>query len=556
MLQSVQKGSASLRGFGLVLALNLGAAAALSAAPHYTEVTREAGIDFVHHNGAGGRKYVIETVGPGCAFFDYNGDGRLDIYLVDGAEVPGTRLPEKPMSRLYRNLGQGRFEDATLEVGVGSTRYGMGCAAADYDNDGDQDLFVSNFGPDVLYRNDGGRFADVTARAGVGDSLWSSSCAFADVDNDGLLDLYVANYHNFSYQNHKLCAEGGSGLQLYCGPESFDGVRDFLYHNNGDGTFKDITAQAGLLNTTGKELGVVFGDVDRDGDQDLYLANDKTANLLYLNDGRGNFEENALLAGVAYNGDGKVSAGMGVDMGDHNQDGWLDLFVTNFQWETNTLYHNNGDGTFVDHTYEANLGKDSLPYLSWGTRIFDFDNDGDRDIFVASGHLESDVERYENATFRQLNQLFVNGGDHRFELERRIEGTGLAIKKVSRGAAFGDYDDDGDVDILVANCADTPDLLRNDGGNENNWLRVRLQGTRSNRDGIGAIVEVYSGGLYQMDLVRSGASFLSQSDLRLSFGLGGRAAAERVKVTWPSGLVEEVKNVPANRDLTLVEGKN
>lgn len=540
----------------LVLVLALWPLSALQAAPRYTEVTREAGLDFVHHNGAGGRKYVIETVGPGCAFFDYDGDGHLDIYLVDGAETPGTVLPGKPMHRLYHNQGNGHFADVTAATGAGNTGYGMGCAAADYDNDGDQDLFVSNFGPDALYRNDGGRFTEVTARAGVSDTLWSSSCAFADVDNDGLLDLYVANYHNFSYTNHKVCAEGGSGLQLYCGPESFDGVRDFLYHNEGDGIFRDVTAQVGLLNTTGKELGVVFGDVDRDGDQDLYLANDKTANLLYLNDGKGHFEENALLAGVAYNGDGKVSAGMGVDMADYDDDGWLDLFVTNFQWETNTLYRNNGDDTFVDQTYDANLGKDSIPYLKWGTRIFDFDNDGDRDIFVASGHLESDVEKYENTTFRQLNQLFVNDGSNRFDLEREVVGTGLDIKKVSRGAAFGDYDDDGDVDILVANCADTPDLLRNDGGNENNYLRVKLQGTRSNRDGIGGIVEVFSGTLHQLDLVRSGASFLSQSDLRLSFGLGHRTVVDRLKVTWPNGLVEELKNIPINRDLTLVEGSN
>jgi hypothetical protein len=517
-------------------------------------VTREAGIDFVHHNGAGGRKYVIETVGPGCAFFDYDGDGHLDIYLIDGGEVPGTKLPEKPMHRLYRNQGNGRFADVTAATGLGNTGYGMGCAAADYDNDGDLDVFVSNFGPDALYRNDGGRFADVTARAGVSDSLWSSSCAFADVDNDGLLDLYVANYHDFSYTNHKVCAEGGSGLQLYCGPESFNGVRDFLYHNEGEGVFRDITAPAGLLNTTGKELGVVFGDVDRDGDQDLYLANDKTANFLYLNDGKGKFTEGALMAGVAYNGDGDVQAGMGVDMCDYNHDGWPDLFVTNFQWETNTLYRNNGDGTFTDQTYDANLGSNSIPYLKWGTRIFDFDNDGDRDIFVASGHLESDVEKYENTTFPQLNQLFVNDGNNRFELERQVAGTGLAIKKVSRGAAFGDYDDDGDVDILVANCADSPDLLRNDGGKENNWLRIRLQGTRSNRDGIGASVEVFSGDLYQLDQVRSGASYLSQSDLRLSFGLGTHPMADRIRITWPSGLVEEVKYIRANQDLTLIEG--
>lgn len=534
--------------------MTLWAFSASQAVPRYTEVSREAGIDFVHHNGAGGRKYPNETIGPGCAFFDYDGDGHLDIYLVDGAEVPGTHLPEKPINKLYHNQGKGHFADVTLDAGVGDTGYGMGCAAADYDNDGDQDLFVSNFGPDVLYRNDGGRFAEVTARAGVSDTLWSSSCAFADVDNDGLLDLYVANYHDFSYANHKVCAEGGSGLQLYCGPESFNGVRDFLYHNEGDGIFKDLTAQVGLLNPTGKELGVVFGDVDRDGDQDLYLANDRTANFLYLNDGKGHFEENALLAGAAYGSDGDLHSGMGVDMGDFDNDGWPDLFVTNFQWETNTLYHNLGDGTFVDQTSEAGLGKDSIPYLSWGTRIFDFDNDGDRDIFVASGHLESDVEIYQNTSFPQLNQLFVNDGHGRFELERQVAGTGLTIKKVSRGAAFGDYDDDGDVDILVANCADSPDLLRNDGGNENNYLRLKLRGTRGNRDGIGASVEVFSGDLYQLDQVRSGASYLSQSDLRLSFGLGQRRTADRIRITWPSGLVQELENVAANQEFTLVEG--
>ena len=387
----------------------------LGAESHFTEVTREAGIDFVHVNGAGGRKYTNETIGPGCAFFDYDNDGRLDIYLVNGGEVPGTQLPEKPADKLYRNQGDGTFADVTQATGTGDTGYGMGCAAADYDNDGDLDLYLSNFGPDVLYRNDGGRFADVARQAGVSDTLWSSSCAFADVDNDGLVELYVANYHDFSYANHKVCAEGGSGLHLYCGPEAFNGVRDFLYHNNGDGTFADITERAGLLNPTGKELGVVFGDVDRDGDQDLYLANDKTANFLYINDGRGRFEEVGLLAGVAYNGDGDAQSGMGVDMGDYDNDGWPDLFVTNFQWDTNTLYHNNGDNTFTDRTFEANLGKDSIPYLSWGTRFFDFDNDGDRDIFVASGHLESDVERaYENTTFPQLNQLFVNDGRGRF----------------------------------------------------------------------------------------------------------------------------------------------
>ncbi len=528
--------------------------------PRFADVTKEAGIDFVHVNGANGRKYVIETVGPGGGFLDYDSDGDLDIYLINGAEVRGTQLPEKPTNRLYRNEGNGRFADVTAATGTGDTGYGMGCAAADIDNDGDLDFYVTNFGTNVLYRNDGpwpgGRFADISARAGVDDERWGSSCAFADVDRDGYVDLYVANYHDFSYANHRTCSEGGSGIELYCGPEAFNGVRDVLYRNNGDGTFANITETTGLLNAEGKELGVVFGDVDLDGDPDLYLANDKTANFLFVNDGQGRFEEVGLLAGAAYNEDGDVEAGMGVDMGDFNGDKWPDLFVTNFQWETNTLYHNLGDGTFADETFIRGLGKASIPFLSWGTRFVDFDNDGDRDIFIANGHLESEVESYENTTFAQRNQLFLSDGQGRFEEFKKVEGTALAIRKVSRGTAFGDYDNDGDMDILVANCADATTLMRNDGGNQNNWLRVRLRGTRSNGAAIGARVELVSGALELVDEVRSGAGYLSQSDLRLFFGLGARQQVDRLKVFWPSGLVEEVEGISANQEIILIEGQN
>ena len=367
----------------------------LYANPRFHDATQEAGIDFVHVNGANGQKFVIETVGPGGGFFDYDGDGRLDIYLINGAAVPGTEYDPAPQNALYRNRGDGTFADVTSSAQVGDTGYGMGCAVGDYDNDGALDLYVTNFGANVLYRNEGdGTFADVTVAAQVGDEGWGASAAFADIDRDGFVDLYVGNYHNFSYANHRVCAEGGSGLQLYCGPEAFDGVTDVLYRNEGDGTFADITVAAGLGSAEGKELGVVFGDVDLDGDPDLYLANDKTLNFLYLNDGTGYFAEEALLSGVAYNEDGDVEAGMGVDIGDYDNDGDPDLFVTNFQWETNTLYKNLGDGTFVDETFLAGLGKGSIAYLAWGTRFFDADNDGDRDLFIANGHLESDVEQY------------------------------------------------------------------------------------------------------------------------------------------------------------------
>ena len=525
----------------------------LYANPRFHDATQEAGIDFVHVNGANGQKFVIETVGPGGGFFDYDGDGRLDIYLINGAAVPGTEYDPAPQNALYRNRGDGTFADVTSSAQVGDTGYGMGCAVGDYDNDGALDLYVTNFGANVLYRNEGdGTFADVTVAAQVGDEGWGASAAFADIDRDGFVDLYVGNYHNFSYANHRVCAEGGSGLQIYCGPEAFDGVTDVLYRNEGDGTFADITVAAGLGSAEGKELGVVFGDVDLDGDPDLYLANDKTLNFLYLNDGTGYFAEEALLSGVAYNEDGDVEAGMGVDMGDYDNDGDPDLFVTNFQWETNTLYKNLGDGTFVDETFLAGLGKGSIAYLAWGTRFFDADNDGDRDLFIANGHLESDVEQYENATFPQRNQLFLNAGAGRFE-EYAEDGGALSLKRVSRGAAFGDYDYDGDIDVLVANVAAHPTLMRNDGAS-GHWVRLRLEGRDSNRAGIGARVEVTSGGQVQTDEVRSGASFLSQSDLRLHFGLGTATSIERVVVYWPSGRVEEYADLGVNQEHLLVEG--
>ena len=542
----------------LVIALDIFTSA--NDAVRFTDVIQESGIDFTHVNGAYGAKYAIETIGPGAGFLDYDGDGDLDIYLLNGGKVPGAELQKDPVNRLYRNEGDGRFTDVTDATGTGDTGYGMGCAVADIDNDGDLDLYITNFGANVLYRNDGpwpgGRFSDITARAGVGDEYWGSSSAFADVDRDGYVDLYAANYHDFSFANHKVCSEGGSDLQLYCGPEAFNGVRDVLYRNLGDGIFADITAAAGLLNTEGRELGVVFGDVDRDGDPDLYLANDRKLNFLFVNNGRGRFAEDGLLAGAAYNEDGEVEAGMGVDMGDFDNDTWPDLFVTNFQWETNTLYRNLGDGTFTDQTFAADLGKNSIAYLAWGTQFCDFDNDGDRDIFIANGHLESDVELYQNATFAQRNQLFLNNGRGAFEEVEDVEGTALAVRKVSRGAAFGDYDNDGDVDILVANCADTPTLMRNDGDSRNNWLRLRLQGRRSNRAAIGARVELLSDSLRLVDEVRTGASYLSQSDLRLSFGLGIRQKVDRLTVFWPSGLVEVVEPLPVNREITLIEGEH
>ena len=524
--------------------------------PLFTDVTSQSGIDFRHTNGAGGSKFVIETVGPGVGFFDYDSDGFLDIYLINGAATPGREYEITPQNALYRNLRDGGFSDVTDASKTGDEGYGMGVAAGDYDNDGNIDIYLGNFGANVLYRNIGdGTFEDVSISAGVVDRRWTTSCAFSDVDRDGFVDLYAANYHDFSYTNHRVCSEGGSGLQLYCGPEAFDGIGDVLYRNLGNGKFVDVTESSGLLREDGKELGVVFGDVDMDGDSDLYLANDKTLNFLFLNSGDGNFSEVGLISGASYNEDGDVEAGMGVDMGDYDNDLSPDLFVTNFQWETNTLYRNLGDGTFLDETYIAGLGKGSIPYLSWGTRFCDFNNDGHRDIFIANGHLESDVEIYENATFAQRNQLFLNEGDGHFQ-EFFAQNGALTIEKVSRGAAFGDYDVDGDIDVLVANINDSPTLMRNDTEAKNHWIRLQLIGSESNKSAIGARAEVYSGGLMQTDEVRSGASFLSQSAMLLHFGLGSSDTLDKVVVFWPSGVVDTLRRLSVDKIVVVSEGSS
>ncbi len=540
----------------MALAISLSGSGVGAGTPVFTDVTVESGIDFVHTNGATGRKYVIETVGPGAAFLDVDADGDLDVYLLNGAPTgPGAVPSPQLVNRMYRNSGAGTFVDRTAGSGLGDDGYGMGSCAADVDNDGDLDVYVTNFGPNRYYENDlpAGRFVDRTAAAAVGDSAFSTGCAFADVDADGFVDLYVANYHDFSYANHKLCAEGGSGLQLYCGPESFNGVRDHLFRNQADGTFTDETEARGLLSTDGKELGVVFGDIDLDGDPDLYLANDKTLNFLYLNKGGGHFDETGLLAGVAYNEDGDVEAGMGVHLADYDGDMLPDLLVTNFQWETNTLYRNVGGATFLDETFNAGFGKSSIPYLSWGTQFFDVDNDGDRDAFIASGHLESDVEIYENTTFAQRNQLFLNDGSGRFEEITPIQGSALDERQVSRGAAFGDYDDDGDIDILVANVSERPQLLRNDTVGAGHWLRLRLEGTRSNHSAIGARVTLKAGSQQASAEVATGGSYLSQSDLRLHFGFGSATVVDSVSVSWPSGVVQVLTHVAVDQQHVIRE---
>ena len=518
----------------------------------FVDVTTEAGISFTHVNGTSDRKFYLETMGSGAAFLDYDNDGDLDLYIVNGAPLPGFEAASPPANTLYRNNGNGMFTDVTAAAGVGDASYGMGCVAADYDNDDDSDLYVTNFGENLLYRNNGdGTFTDVTTHAGVGNGeKWSSSCAFVDYDHDGNLDLYVVNYLDYDIAKDRDWYDP-RGRRIYANPQVYEGVSDTLYRNSGDGTFTDVTRQAGVYNNEGKGLGVTCGDYDNDGRIDIYVANDTTPNFLYRNVGNGRLVDIAPFAGAAYNEHGVAEGGMGVDFGDYNNDGALDIFVTNFSNETNTLYHNTADGALIDFTNIVGLGELSFLKLAFGTKFFDANNDGALDLFIANGHLyptESDALEYA-----QTDQLFINTGEGAFADASEGSGEYFSTKKVGRGAAFGDYDNDGDTDIFVVNLNKEGALLRNEGGNKHNWLMIKTVGTKSNRDGIGARVEVVTRSHSQMRQVQAGSSYLSGHDLRLLFGLGAETKAVMVKIIWPSGAEQTLTNVEANQLLIITE---
>ena len=525
----------------------------LSAEPaiHFTDVTDIAGIHFTHTNGASGEFHLPETLGSGGAFLDYDNDGYLDLYLVNSAAP----------SVLYRNNGDETFMDITASAGVSNQgSYGHGVACGDYDNDGYVDIYITNFGANRLYHNNGnGTFTDVTADSGTRDARWSSSATFVDYNRDGDLDLYVVNYVNYKLDGSApTCFENPTfgateKVRGYCHPKHFEGAPDRLYRNNGDGTFTDVTVAANVRDPggmfLGKGLGVVAADFNADGNPDLYVANDDTPNYLFYNKGDGTFGEIAILAGCAYSADGIAQAGMGVDAGDYNGDGHLDIFVTNFSYETNTLYRNNGDGTFTDVSYKARLGEESYLLLGFGTGFFDADNDGHLDIFVANGHIFPNVERTTDViSYKQPNQLFWNQGDGTFAEVRLAE-----QHAVSRGTLFGDYDNDGDIDVLVTQLNDKVTLLRNESGTHNNWFRLKLVGTRSNRDSIGARVTLTLGGESQTREVHVGYSYLSSNDPRLLFGLGDRTVVDRLHIRWQSGTVQILENLAANQEFVVPE---
>jgi hypothetical protein len=529
-----------------------------NAFPSFVDVAGQLGITLMNICGGTTKDYIVEGNGNGAAFFDYDNDGDMDVLITNGSTLEDYKKGGSPMAALYRNDG-GRFVDVTLQAGLTKNGWAMGVCVADYDNDGHEDFYITAYGANVLYRNNGdGTFQDVTARAKVGDSRWGTNCAFGDYDRDGKVDLYVANYMTF---DEKTIPRRGKSekcrylsLDVFCGPQGLPGESDVLYHNNGDGTFTDVTAKAGIKDPGYYGFGVVFSDFDNDGWPDIYVANDGNPNFLFHNNRNGTFTEMGLLSGTALNEAGRPQSGMGVAVGDYDGNGYFDIFVTNFAGDTNTLYQNMGKSLFVDSTAAAGLGEVSLAYLGWGTGFVDFDNDGLLDIFVANGHVYPEVDGANAGQhYAQRKEIYRNIGNGMFkEIARDLQGD-LLVPKSARGAAFGDYDNDGDIDVLTINMNDRPSLYRNDGENRNHWIGFQLEGTRSNRDAIGARIEIDSGGKTQASEVRSGGSYLSHNDMRVHFGLGAQTRVDRVRIRWPNGNTEELKDLQADRYVKVRE---
>ena len=534
-------------------------AAPLGEFPSFVDVAAKVGITLMNIHGDAAKDYILEANGNGAAFFDYDNDGDVDVLIVNGSTLKQYKNGGDPMVALYRN-DNGRFTDVTGGAGLRKQGWGMGACVADYDNDGNSDLYITAYGANALYHNSGdGTFTDVTAKARVGDPRWSTGCAFADYDRDGFVDLYVANYVNFDEKTVR--ARGSNdlcrymGADVFCGPVGLTGQPDALYHNNGDGTFTDVTDKAGIRDPNYYGFGVLFSDFDNDGWPDIYVANDSQPNLLFHNNKNGTFSEIGLISGSALNEAGRAQSGMGVAAGDYDGNGYLDIFVTNFARDTNTLYKNIGNMFFIDTTVAAGLGEISLPYLGWGANLADFDNDGRLDIFVANGHVYPQVDSLKvGQTYLQRKELYRNMGNGKFEEIARSSADFLT-RKSSRGSAVGDFDNDGNLDVLVVNLNDRPSLYKNDGGNKNHWIGFHLEGTRSNRNAIGARIEIEAGGRKQVGEVRSGGSYLSQDDLRIHFGLGEATKVDRVRIRWPNGNTQDFGDFETDRYVTIRESK-
>ncbi len=526
----------------------------------FVDVAAQAGVEpEIVYGGVERKKYILESSGTGVAIFDYDGDGRPDIFFVNGARLD--LPPEKaPSNLLYRNLGDWKFEDVTAKAGLRQTGWGQAACVGDFDNDGWTDLNVTYYGGNRLYRNRGdGSFEEVAKTAGVETAeRWNAGCTFLDYDKDGNLDLFVANYVHYEDAAKYEPGSGPNckweGMDVLCGPTSLRGSTNVLYRGNGEGAFTDVAAPSGIARADGYYCFMpVTLDIDGDGWSDIYVACDATPNILYHNQGDGTFADIGMESGTALSEDGQEQAGMGVAVGDYNLDGRPDLLVTNFAGETTTLYRNSGGRSFLDATLEAKLGA-ATRYLSWGVGLVDLNNDGWKDIFVASGHVYPEVDQHPSRiTYRQPMQVFRNLGDATFEDMSSRSGQAVQLKKASRGAAFNDLDGDGDLDVAVVNINDRPMLLRNDGGHEQNWLRIRLEGEKSNRGGIGARIEVTSGDQTQVEEVRSASSYYSTSGLTAHFGLGVAQQADYVEVHWPSGTRQTFKKVAGNQTVSIHE---
>ena len=531
----------------------------------FEDVTEAAGLNVTTTCGTIEKKFIVEGNGSGCAWIDYNNDGWMDLYIINGISPENLFNGETDASRapnfLFQNNADGTFTEVTQKAGILGSGLGNGVVAADYDNDGFIDLFVTNYGEDLLYRNNGnGTFTNVAGSANVGGGgWWSTGATFGDYDRDGWVDLYVSRYVDFDLQNPPT---GGAscnyrGLPVMCGPLGLKGAPDVLYRNLGDGTFREVTAAAGVEDRQlGYGFSAVFEDLDNDGFPELFVTNDAGQNYLYQNRKDGTFQELALLAGVAYNREGRAQANMGVAMGDIGDDGFTDLFVTTFSEDYYPLFRSSGNFNFEEISFQARLGKITIPYLGWATIFGDFDNDGALDLFMANGHLYPQASEIESLNYQQQDLLFRGAGGFRFEDVSAAAGLTRLSPKSSRGAAACDYDNDGDLDLVVLAIDDTPTLLRNHGGNRRQWLQLRLVGRPGNRSAIGATVRVVTGEGVRNRRIRSGGNYLSHNDLRLHFGLGKSEQVDRIEINWPGGGRETLEKIKAGQTLTIIEGES
>jgi hypothetical protein len=534
---------------------------AASDLPQLVDITDSTGIKFEHVSSSD-KKYIVESMGGGVALIDYDRDGLPDIYFTNAPTVEMALAGKKARGALYHNNGDGTFTDVTDKAGVGDPCFAMGAVVGDYNNDGWPDLLVTCLGGVVLYRNNGdGTFTDVTKQAGLSDTQYATGAAFGDYDNDGWVDLFVSHYVDFhledlpKFGSSKTCQY--HGLAVQCGPRGLKGAGDLLFHNNGDGTFTDVSKAAGVDDPHGYYgLGAVWSDFNDDGRLDLFVANDSTPNFLYRNDGKGHFTEVGFLAGTAVSQDGSEQAGMGVALGDYLHTGRLSIFVTHFSEEYAALFRNDGGMSFTDVSFQAGVAAPTISYVGWGTAFFDFDNDGWPDLFLVNGHVYPQVDTLDvGARYREPKLLFLNRHDGTFRNISEAVGPAIQIPQVSRGAAFGDLFNDGHVDIVIENLDGKPMILRNEGGNRNHWIGFELAGTKSNRLALNARVKAIAGDLVQGDEIRSGGSYLSQNDLRIHFGLGSHDRVDRVEILWPSGERETVDNLVADRFYTVKEGQ-